>query len=383
MHKLTVLILAFSPLDRDPRVQRQIRFLQGRYKIVAAGCSDPDIQGAAYVSLPPPDTGIYRKAIQAVRLKTGRFETYYWSASHIRQSYHRLLNIQHRLLVANDLATLPLALRLARKHNSKVLVDAHEYEPRHFDDNWVFNFFFQDYWKYICRHYLPRADAMTTVCNSIADRYLERWAVSSDIITNAGFYHELTPQGTESESVRMVHHGICNPSRRLEDMIELVAHLDERFTLDLMLVADNPGYYRKLRRLAGDSSRVRFRDPVPMNEIVPVLNAYDIGLFLLSPHAYNYLMALPNKLFEFIQARLTVAIWPSPEMAKLVNEYGVGVVADEFTVTSAAASLNALTNADIDRFKQASDSAARILCAERNGDVFLNIVSCLMVNDDP
>jgi hypothetical protein len=32
-------------------------------------------------------------------------------------------------------------------------------------------------------------------------------------------------------------------------------------------------------------------------------------------------MALPNKFFEFIQARLAVAIWPSPEMSKITKTF--------------------------------------------------------------
>jgi hypothetical protein len=33
---------------------------------------------------------------------------------------------------------------------------------------------------------------------------------------------------------------------------------------------------------------------------------------------------------EFIQARLAVAVDPSPEMARLVQRYGCGVVAPDF-----------------------------------------------------
>ena len=56
-----------------------------------------------------------------------------------------------------------------------------------------------------------------------------------------------------------------------------------------------------------------------MHEIVDTIAEYDIGLFILSPINFNYYHALPNKLFEFIQARLAIAVSPSPEMARIVH----------------------------------------------------------------
>ena len=80
-----------------------------------------------------------------------------------------------------------------------------------------------------------------------------------------------------------------------------------------------------------------------MHRIVDTIAQYDIGLFLLSPANFNYYHALPNKLFEFVQARLAVAIGPSPEMARIVNDHDLGIVAPDFEPTTMAAHLNALT----------------------------------------
>jgi hypothetical protein len=280
--------------------------------------------------------------------------------------------------LANDLLSLPLALRLSQAFGAKVLVDAHEYEPLHFDDSWYFNFFFRKFWDYVARKYLPQADAMTTVCEGIAAAYKQNYGVSCEVITNASHYHQLEPGETAPDGIRMIHHGICNPSRRLENMIELMKHLDNRFTLDLMLVPDNQRYYRKLIDLAATASNIKIREPVPLNAIISTLHNYDLGLFLLSPKAYNYRMALPNKLFEFIQARLGVVVWPSPEMAKIVNKFQIGVVTDEFSIASAAESLKRLTSDHIRAFKGRSHAAAQVLCAEQNQEHLLKIVTRLI-----
>jgi glycosyltransferase involved in cell wall biosynthesis len=89
-------------------------------------------------------------------------------------------------------------------------------------------------------------------------------------------------------------------------------------------------------------------------------------------------MALPNKFFEYIQARLAIAIGPSPEMARIVQEFGCGVVAEDFSPASLAHALNQLSSADIDRMKAGSDRAARAYTAETNAEKLREIVASVL-----
>ena len=93
---------------------------------------------------------------------------------------------------------------------------------------------------------------------------------------------------------------------------------------------------------------------------------YDMGIFLLPPVNFNYQNTLPNKLFDFIQARLGIAIGPTPEMAEIVRQYDIGVVGDNFTAQSLAKKLNQLTAIQIAGFKNNTAKAAKELNAETN-----------------
>jgi hypothetical protein len=104
--------------------------------------------------------------------------------------------------------------------------------------------------------------------------------------------------------------------------------------------------------------------------VVTAINKYDMGVFLLPPVNFNYANTLPNKLFDFIQARLGIAIGPTPEMAAIVNQYQNGVVSADFQPKSLAAKLNSLRVADIARFKNQSAVAAQVLNAEKNELIF-------------
>ena len=77
--KKKVLIIAFSFLEKDPRVYRQIRFIKDEYEVTALGFSDPCIQGVSYIPVPYHVPDLKRKIRYAVALKTLAYEKIYWS----------------------------------------------------------------------------------------------------------------------------------------------------------------------------------------------------------------------------------------------------------------------------------------------------------------
>jgi hypothetical protein len=368
-----VLVLSFTDLATDPRVHRQIAALATRHRVLAAGTAPPGIEGVEFFRVPARERrSRARQALSAAVLKLGAHERYYWAQSQVRWCLAALGSLRPDVIVANDLATLPLALALNAR--AGVIYDAHEYSPREMENHLAWRFFFQDYNDYLCRTYLRKARAMLTVCHGIADEYRACYGVRPEVLTNAPPYHELEPGPTDPATVRMIHHGGAIPMRRIDLMIEAMDFLDERFHLDLMLMPTDRRCLARLRALAAGRPRVRFVPTVPMAELPRRINGYDVGLYLLPPNNFNNRMALPNKFFEFVQARLAVAIGPSPEMAALVREYDCGVVSADFTPRSIAASLNGLDARRIAHYKARSAFAARELCFEHNAAVLLDMV---------
>ena len=103
-----------------------------------------------------------------------------------------------------------------------------------------------------------------------------------------------------------------------------------------------------------------------------MLNNYDIGLFFVKPVTFNLLNCLPNKLFEFIQGRLAIAIGPSPEMSKIVEKHNCGFVSKDFNTNSMIELLNNLDKKNIDKAKLNSSRAAKELCFEKESRFLIN-----------
>ncbi len=366
----SILVLVFNDLRHDARVARQIDFLSTHGPLTIVCFDAPATWSHEIMRIPRIKPGFWIRGITAALLLLRAYPLAYRLLYGFPSLANDLRKRPFDLIVANDIECLPLACQI-RQH-AKILFDAHEYAPRHFEDKWVWRIFFQRFNVYLCRTYLPQADAMTTVGEGLATEYAKHFSVHPEIITNANYYHDVKPSPVVPGKIRLVHHGAANPSRQLELMIRMMDFLDERFELTLILLVPtlaNPktrSYLDALRASAERNPRITFMPAVGSHEVINAIHPYDAGVFLLPPVNFNYANTLPNKFFDFIQARLMVAIGPTPEMKRLVETHDLGVVAEDFTPEALARKLNALREDDISKYKQHAHEAAHLLSAENN-----------------
>lgn len=346
---------------------RQVRLLASSYDVTVAGFGIKPEAEIRFVEIVKQRTSLFRKALRALKLLLGAFESYYWSQYQVRAAERLLGDTTPDLVIANDLLALPLALKLAK--GKPVIHDAHEYTPGEYEDQFMWRLLFSRYSYIFCQRYLPQATSMLTVCQGIADKYAQQFGVQPLVVHNAPYNQRLSPTPVQDGSIRMIHHGVASSARHLEVMIDMMAYLDQRFTLDLMLIEVEPSYMNFLRNKAQHDPRVRFINPVPMPEICVSINVYDVGLYLLPPDNFNHRHALPNKFFEFVQACLVVAIGPSPEMAALARKHNCGIVAESFEPKALAQALSGLDADSVRSLKEASHRAAQLLCFEQESRI--------------
>lgn len=371
-----ILVISFSDLARDSRVDRQLEFLRPSYEVVAAGLGPPADPAIRFIDLRTPARSRAAELIRQTRslaaLVARRYEHVYWCHPVTRHALASLTGHGAELVIANDLTALPIACRVAG--DAPVILDAHELATEEHADRIWWRAIMAPYAHALLRSYLPRAAAVMTVSEGIGDRYAQLYGVQPVIVTNAPPEANLTPTAV-GNPIRMVHHGVAHPNRQIELMIEAAELLGGRFELDLMVMPSDTRYFTHLKRRVSACSHVTLVEPVDQRDIVVSCNKYDVGVFLLPPINDNHRYVLPNKLFEFIQARLAVAIGPSVEMAPIVQNHDCGVVADDFTAQALADALRGLTPERVFNYKQHSHLAARQLHAGHNREIVLRLVS--------
>lgn len=380
----TVCIISLTPVTDEPRVLRQSKALHDAgWNVVVAG-----FRGRQS----PPDYWTYievehvyesRRLLENLKLDwkrrlspySGQFaEDYYWSQAGYDGIYEHLAtleNVRCDLAIAHDYFTAPIAARLAALSGGVFSVDCHEfsYEQYMHDPKWIRR---ERPWVHAMeKRFLPGASVVTTVCDGIADALQSTYRLASrpTVVRSTAFYHHL-PYRPAGDRIQVLYHGIVSPMRGLEQTIESV----KLWKPEYYFVIRGPGpddYIRTLNDIIernGVGDRVRIDPPVAFNEMVPRANEADIGFFVQPDISRQKRFTLPNKFFEYVQARLALCVADLPEMARLVREHNLGVLVPSISPESIAERVNGLTRDKINAFKQASMEAAGKLSwqSERN-----------------
>lgn len=369
-----ILIISFSNIKSDPRVRRQIDTLKEDFKLSVLGFGDFFDNDVDFISVAGPQKR-KNKYLDAAQLFLGFFDLYYFRITYVVEAYSKLRGKKFDVIVANDIDSLPLVKKCFP--STPLWYDAHEYSPKQHEDDFKWRIFFKRFYFFLCKKYMPQANIVTTVCDGIAHEYSKLLGIDVKTIQNVPNYEKLNPSSGDSTSIKMIHHGGAIRSRKLEFMIEVVEKLDERFQLYLMLVPTDPVYLQELKELSKNCSRIFFVKPVEMKVISKEINKYDLGLYFLPPSNFNQELALPNKLFEFIQARLGIIIGPSREMAKVVKKYKLGIVTGDFNIEKIVSELNRIKIKDVIQYKNATNECAAVLSFENEKIKIIEIVSQL------
>jgi glycosyltransferase involved in cell wall biosynthesis len=358
--KKKICVISLSKISHDGRVLRQIRYLSKKYDLIVIGygpsqkLEDKIDNIKCYEIWMPKNKLLYQMVKIFVRL----IQIPFFPKTH--PVYKIALNAHCDAYHANNWDALPFAALAGNMNEAKVVLDLHEsYDSL--------------YWgiatpiiKSILKKYSLEVDASTTVVQQLVEQYQE-FNLEPVIIRNVPSLPKSTIKfyKTHKEKIKLVHHGVATPTRSTDLMIRILALADHHYELHLVFINHKSCYVAKLRKLANKIApgRVFFHPPFRPDEIIEEINRYDIGFFPLPPKNFNYLIALPNKLFEFIAAGLAVFIGPSPSMADIVREYQCGLISPSFTPQAFAEILNNTSIEDWDRMKKASLKASENLNA--------------------
>ena len=354
-----MLIVSFSVIASDARVLKQVRHFAKSYDVTTCGYGPQPTDGVTHIRI-PDDRQFYGHSRLDLILR--RFRSMYANSPAVAFARKELTSQPtFDVVLANDIDTVGLAVELPGTKG--VHADIHEYAPKQNTEIFMWRTFIAPYVRWLCRRFLTRATSVTTVGRGVADEYRRVYGIDAGIVTNSAPYADLTPSPV-GERIKVVHSGAALRNRKLEVIVEAVQRSRSPLTLDLYLMPNDPAYLDELRSLASRDDRVRVMDPVPYSELLATLNAYDLGIHIIPPVNFNNAWSLPNKFFDYVQARLGLVIGPSPEMRENLERYGLGTTTRGFGTDDVVAALNTLGSSDVSRWKANAHNAAQALSAE-------------------
>ena len=236
------------------------------------------------------------------------------------------------ILVSCDLDTLPANYLTSLIRNCTLVFDSHEYFtelPELQNRKFV-----RKVWLTIEELIFPRLKFAYTVSNLIAEEYLKKYKLKFDVIRNLPVKLKSStdyplPPGIQNKK-KILYQGAVNLGRGIEVMMEAVKEMSDNI---VFIIAGEGELYEKLKRQSENEDlqdKVIFTGRIAHEKLSGLTRQADLGISIEEDMGKNYRYALPNKLFDYIQAGIPVLVSDLPEMREVVKKYDVGLVVETY-----------------------------------------------------
>lgn len=250
------------------------------------------------------------------------------------------------LIFANDLDTLPAAFLAHRfKRRSKIVYDSHELftEAPELEGRFV-----KKIWERIEKMIFPKLEHIITVNDSIAEIFNSKYRKSIVVIRNVSEKFEWSELKSKKElgipedkELIIVQGSGLNVDRGIEEAILAMQFIDNAI---LLIVGDGDVIpnAKELVKTHQLETKVLFFGKRPYKDLMQFTRYASIGLALDKPKSLNYRFALPNKLFDYIQANTAVICSNLIEIQKIVEKYEIGISIETISPEVIAVTINGL-----------------------------------------
>jgi len=255
------------------------------------------------------------------------------------------------ILVANDLDTLLPNVFIKKLKSKKLVYDSHEYfcgileiqnRP-----------FIKKIWQCIEKYCFPKTDAVITVSQSIADKYKEEYGKDVAVVRNIPVL--LAEDRKQKGVCKDNHHGCSIPKKPIiilqgnaihkdrggEEIIEAMPLIHNA----VLLIVGQGDMIQKMKERVielGLQQRVTFTGRVTPEVLRTYTNSADLGIAFDKNVSLNHYYSLPNKLFEYIHARVPVISSDLPERKRIIEKYEVGTVLTDLEPQTVANAINSI-----------------------------------------
>lgn len=304
----------------------------------------------------------------------------FYSFFQLRLFFFLLFRKSH-VLVSNDLDTLLPNYLISKLKGIPLVYDSHEIfteVPELVGQN-----FKQGVWRRVERWIFPKLKNVFTVNQSISDWFYDKYKVRPLVVRNMPRRAKTAVAAVSRDELNLPSNkriillqgaGI-NVDRGSEELVLAMKHVTDC----LLLIVGSGDVIPALKEMVARenlSDRVQFTGKVPHEILEQYTSIADLGVTLDKPTNINYRLSLPNKIFDYIRAGIPVLCSDLPEVARIVRDYKVGVVADSFDPKKLAETISkALNSPEYQNWKLNTIKAAEELSWETDEINLKNVYS--------
>ena len=351
---------------------------------------------------PPAPASSVRRALRAGRRRVGRIAPWmdravealrYRRWDRARQladaSREHLLALgRFELVFAHDVPVFPLGVELAKRWRSPLICDLHEIFPE--QDEHFTTATARRYWRSVERIGMADADGIICVNEAVADYVRARYGPLVPIILLHNTMPFMTREALTGRSIGeyypipagsrvMIFAGSLRPHANLETVVDGFGRANLAGWV-LAILGDGPLKDSLLR----DVERLGLRDRVFLGaranerDLVPAIASADVGLLPYQAVGINHEIATPNKLFEYLQARVPIATSRLPMVERIVEAAETGGYVDYSSTEATAAGLQAFVTRTLPQISRDTlDAAAERFAWEREEGGLVTLVEAV------
>lgn len=354
---MRVCVVVLNSIWYDPRVRKQINsYLENGEELFCVGykCNRYDEEkvkaipcSVTIVDKDPRYLGRQRSPIKKVKREKSKDDRLCDAIAAYRPD----------VIHANDLDTLPAAIKAARKLKCRVVYDSHEIcvENHHVKG------FHKIYAALSERRNIKKIDHMISVSHAAAEYFEKKYKIKRPmVLTNCSLLSESVRNEEKNEGFEVLNHGQYYGGRGYDIMIESIPLLIERSEIKIALRGFGimEDELRARAKELGDSN-VRFYPKVLVQELIPMASKSHVGVAITEDTCLNFRLSVSNKLFEYASAGLPVIMSDIPEHRYLNDKYHFGIVISENSPKAFADAVISLYT-DRDLYNSLSGGAAKL-----------------------
>lgn len=309
---LDVLLVALADITRDARTVNLARTLSSRGLAIGVLGAFREDRQEPFHKVSWSDPG-------------GRAIKRWWSFTRTCSA----TDVRPKLVIAMDVFALAGASRIAHRAKAKLFYDMREL-------NFALGPLQGKGLKQtiITRHeerQLRNVDAVIVSGDLDADLVHKRFNLATRplVLLNTPPYKDVVDSplrakcGLGATTPLVIYQGVVHHGRGLEPFFHAMLQLPD---LHLAVMGDGPAMTELQRRAEqiGVAGRVHWLGSVPYDELHAYTCGADLGLCLIEPLSLSYEYALPNKLFEYMNARIPSIVSDLPALRLHIEKYPVG-----------------------------------------------------------